>query len=103
MWFLALFSFVFSVVLVGVSVFPGILEQVPSDLRAIGGGAYGLLAFGLASWRLLGPNRTGGPRRRGSALVVPLCVVVTPLLLLTHTPRGTSIHRREAGRVLSSP
>jgi hypothetical protein len=101
-WFLALFSFVLSVVLVGLSVFPGVLEQVPSDLRAIGGGAYGLLAFGLGSWRLLGPNRTGRPRRRGSALVVLLCVVVTPLLLLTHTPRRILFgqHRGEFEKLL---
>jgi hypothetical protein len=86
-WFLATLSFVLSVVLVGLSIFPGILEQVPADISWIAGGAYGLFALVLAGCRLLKPNRTGQPGRRTSAVIVLLCLVVTPLLLLTHTPR----------------
>lgn len=87
MWFLAILSFVLSVLLLGLSIFPGVLEQVPSAVWKVAGGAFVLVALVLAGWRLLKPNRTGQPRHRASALVVLLCLVVTPLLLLTHTPR----------------
>lgn len=87
MWFLALFSFVLSVVLAGLSVFPGVLEQVPADLTRFAGGAFGLLAAGAASWHLIGPARPGKPRQRRSAAVALVCLATTPLLLLTQTPR----------------
>jgi hypothetical protein len=101
-WFLAILSFVLSVLLLGLSIFPGILEQVPSVVWRYAGGAYGLIALGLTARRLLGPNRTGQPRRRGSAVVVLLCLIVTPLLLLTHTPRRVmfSQHRGEFEKLL---
>ena len=87
MWFLALFSLVLSGVLLALSIVPGVLEQVPPKVTLYLGGAFGLFASGLATWHLLGPARPGRPRRRGMAVVVLLCLAVTPLLLLTAVPR----------------
>ena len=96
MWFLALFSFVLSVFLLGLSVFPGVLEQVPADVLAVAGGAFGLFAGGTAAWHLLRPVRPGQSRRRGSAVVVLLCLAVSPILLGTHTPRRLVFQRHQA-------
>lgn len=96
MWFLALFSFVASFVLVGLSVFPGVLEQVPTAVvRALGGAAV-LLASGAATWHLFGPSRPGKPRRRRPALVILLCLAITPTLLLTSTPRRLVFRQHQA-------
>lgn len=96
MWFLALFSAVGSFVLLGLSVFPGVLEQVPTAVVRYLGGALGLLATGAASWHLFGPSRPGRPRQRRSALVVLVCLALTPLLLLTATPRWLVFRQHQA-------
>lgn len=82
MWFLALTSFVLSGVLLGLSAFPGVLEQVPFG-PWIGGGL-AVVAAVLALRHLL---RSGRPRRWVSAFVVLLCAAVTPYLLWTNVPR----------------
>jgi hypothetical protein len=82
MWFLALVSCVLSGVLLGLSAFPGVLEQVPFG-PAVGGGL-ALVAAAVAVRHLL---RSGRPRRRASAAVVLVCAAVTPYLLLTDVPR----------------
>lgn len=87
MWFLALLSFVLSVVLLGLSVFPGPLEQLPVAMSRYVGGAYLLFASLLAMRRLFGPLEPGKPRHRGLAIVVLLCLLITPFALLTDTPR----------------
>jgi hypothetical protein len=104
-WFLATLSFFLTVLLVGLSIFPGVLEQVPLDVWKIAGGVYGLVGLSLATWRLLKPNRTGQPRRRASALVVLACLLVTPLLLVTHTPRRIVFrqHQGEFEKLLEHP
>jgi hypothetical protein len=94
-WFLALFSVVVSFVLIGLSVFPGVLEPVPTTVTRILGGAFGLFAAGAASWHLIGPARPGKPRRRKSALIVLLCLAATPALLLTSTPRWLAFHQHQ--------
>ncbi len=103
MWFLALLSFVLSVVLLGLSVFPGVLEQVPATVTLVAGGAVGLFASGVASWHLVGPARPGRPRQRRSAVVVLLCFAITPLLLWTNTPRAVVFrqHRGEFEALLA--
>jgi hypothetical protein len=86
-WFLALLSFVLSVVLLGLSIFPGPLEQVPVTTSRYVGGVYMLFAAVVALRRLLGPTQPGKVRQRGSAVIVLLCLLITPLLLYTDTPR----------------
>jgi hypothetical protein len=87
MWFLALFSVVLSGVLLALSIFPGLLEQIPERPAIIVGGGFALLAAGLAAWHLVRPARQDRPRRRTSALVVLVVMIVTPLLLAMHVPR----------------
>ncbi|HKB05779.1 MAG TPA: hypothetical protein VKD90_26520 [Gemmataceae bacterium] len=82
MWFLALASFVLSGFLLGLSVFPGVLEQIPSPVDWVLGGGLALVATGLAVRHLFESAR---PRRR--AIVVLLCAVLTPILLLANVPR----------------
>jgi hypothetical protein len=82
MWFLATASFVLSVLLVGLSVFPGVLEQVPFGPWIVGGLA--LVVAALAVRHLLRAGRSRGWR---SAVVALVCVALTPCLLLTNTPR----------------
>jgi hypothetical protein len=86
-WFLALFSIVVSGVLLALSVVPGVLEQVPTNVTLFLGGAFGVFASGTATWHLFGPARPGKPRRRGIAVVILLSLAITPLLLLTAVPR----------------
>jgi hypothetical protein len=81
-WFLALVSLVLSGVLLGLSVFPGVLEQVPSPFGGVLGGGLALVAAALAVRHLI---RSGRPRRQ--AAVVLVCAVVTPILLVTNVPR----------------
>ena len=76
MWFLALVSCVLSGVLLGLSAFPGVLEQVP---------------FGPA---------VGGGLALVAAAVVLVCAAVTPYLLLTDVPRR-ALFGRYRGRNLS--
>jgi hypothetical protein len=83
-WFLALASLVLSGVLLGLSVFPGVLEQVPSPLGWVIGGGLALAATALAVRHLF---RAGMPRRRTSATVTLVLSVLTPVLLLTSVPR----------------
>ena len=95
MWFLALFSAVGSFVLVGLSVFPGVLEQIPTTVTRVLGGAFGLFATGAASWHLIRPTTPGKPRQRKSALLVLVCLAATPALLLTSTPRWLAFRRHQ--------
>lgn len=96
MWFLALFSVVFSGVLLALSAFPGVLEQFPARAALVAAGVVGLLASGAVSWHLFGPARPGRPRQRRSALVVLLTLAATPALLLTDTPRRILFRRHQA-------
>ena len=96
MWFLALFTVVGSFVLVGLSLFPGVLDQLPAEAARIAAGVVGLFAAGAAGWHLIGPARPGKPRQRVSAVVVLLCLAVTPTLLLTDTPRTLMFRQHQA-------
>jgi hypothetical protein len=95
-WFLALFSIVLSGVLLALSAVPGVLDQVPTAVTGALGGAFGLLASGAASWHMFGPGRPGKPRRRGTAVVVLVCLVVTPLLLLNAVPRRLMFRQHQS-------
>lgn len=87
MWFSALFSIVASGALLALSVFPGILEQVPDQSARFVGGVLALLIGPPALWELVRPARSDRPRRRVTALVVLAALVLTPTLLLTNVPR----------------
>jgi hypothetical protein len=81
MWFLALVSIVLSGVLLALSAFPGVLEQIPTSVaRALGGGA--VVVAGVLALRQV----VRSDRRRW-AVVVLVVAVLTPTLLLTHVPR----------------
>jgi hypothetical protein len=94
-WFLALFSVAGSFVLIGLSVFPGVLEQIPTTVTRVVGGAFGLFATGAASWHLVRPLAPGRRRQRTSALVVLVCLAATPALLLTSTPRWLAFRQHQ--------
>jgi hypothetical protein len=81
MWFLALFAVVSSGVLLGLSAFPGVLEQIPRTVALVGGGGAALVAAVLALRHLVRSNR------RRWAVVALGAAVLTPTLLLTHVPR----------------
>jgi hypothetical protein len=83
-WFLALASVVLSGVLLALSAFPGVLEQIPSPIALAAGGGVALGAAALAVRHLV---RSGPPRRRASAVVILACAILTPTLLLTNVPR----------------
>jgi len=87
-WFLALFCVTGSGVLVFLSVVPGMLEQVPDRVAWIVGGVFAFLAGILAVRHLLRSMRAERPRPRPtSGIIVLLALVLTPILLYTHTPR----------------
>jgi hypothetical protein len=95
-WFLALFTVVFSGGVLALSAVPGVLEQVPNTVRLVVGGPLLLFASGIASWHFFGPPRPGRPRRRGHALIILLCIAVTTLLLLTSVPRRLLFRQHQA-------
>jgi hypothetical protein len=97
-WFLALAAFVLSGVLLGLSAFPGVLEQVPSPVDWVLGGGSVLVAAAVAVRHL---SRRGRSRR--SAAVVLACALVTPCLLLTNAPRRAAFgkYRGEFEKLLA--
>jgi hypothetical protein len=94
-WFLAVLTFVLSVVVLGLSIFPGPLEQVPVTLGRSIAGACTFIAFVLALAQLFRASR-GERRQRGSAIVVLVCLVATPLLLFTDLPRRLVFQQHQA-------
>jgi hypothetical protein len=96
MWFLALFTTVFSGILLGLSVFPGPLELLPATLANVLGASFVLLA-GVAALQHLGRTPTEERRRhRISALVVLVSLVATPILLATNQPRRLMFQHYES-------
>jgi hypothetical protein len=89
-WFLALVSVVLSGVLLSLSAFPGVLEQIPSPIGLVVGGGCALVAAALAVRHLF---RAGAQRRRTSAAVVLVLAVLTPILLLTNVPRRAAFKK----------
>jgi hypothetical protein len=95
-WFLALFSAVLSGVLIGLSIFPGPLEMMPTVLVYSLGGTFVVLSGIGAILRIVRSLGEALPRRRTSAFVVLLCVIVTPILLATHVPRRIVFQQYES-------
>jgi hypothetical protein len=86
MWFLALFAVVLSGVLLGLSAFPGVLEQIPRTVALVAGGGLIVVLAGLAVRRLFRP-------RRRWAVVVLAAVALAPTLLYLHVPRRVLFHQ----------
>jgi hypothetical protein len=93
MWFLALVSFVLSFLLLGLNVFPGLLEQIPSPVGWVLGAGSVLVAVAVTVRHLL---RAGRPRHWRSAAVVLLCAALTPTLLLSNVPRRVAFRKYQA-------
>jgi len=87
MWFLALFTVVGSGLLLGMSVFPGLIEQVPRKYSFSLGGLYSGFALAVTLRHLLRTKTDGIPRQRISACLVLVALVLTPVLLGTYIPR----------------
>src|SRR5262245_337947 len=95
MWFLALFSTVFCGVLLTLSAWPGMLEQIPSRSALIVGISAAAIAGVLAIWSFVRPARPNSPRRRTAAIVVLVWAIATPLLLTTHNIQRLAIRRHQ--------
>jgi hypothetical protein len=104
MWFLALFAVVGSGILFALSIFPGLLAQVPDRPAFILCVIFAVGAGGLALLRLMRPLRPGQPRRRASAIVVLVALVLAPSFLTTHVPRRAvfRINRTEFETLLAT-
>lgn len=87
MWFLALCTIVGSGLLLLLSAFPGMLEQVPRNLALILSGLYVFLALAITLRHLLRASSDERPRRRVSAYLVLVTLILTPVLLGTYLPR----------------
>jgi hypothetical protein len=96
MWFLALFSFFLSIVLCALSIFPGMLEQVPPRVAFVASAIYALFAIAVVAWHLLATKRRGQPRSRASVVITLCTLVITPILLTTYSPRRLVFQRYRA-------
>ena len=96
MWFLALSSVVGSGVLFGLSIFPGLLEQVPDRPAFIACVIFAVGAGGFALLRLMRPVRPDQPRRRTSAVVVLVALVIASSFLTTLVPRRAVFRANQA-------
>ena len=96
MWFLALLSVVGSGILFGLSIFPGLLDQIPDRPSFIMCVVFAVAAGGFALLRLMRPVRPDQPRRRGSAIVVLVALVLAPSFLTAHVPRRAVFRMNQA-------
>jgi hypothetical protein len=105
MWFLALLAVVGSGVLFGLSIFPGLLEQVPDRPAFILCVIFAVAAGGFALLRLMRPVRPDQPRRRASAIVVLVALVLASTFLAAHVPRRAvfRVTRAEFEALLVNP
>ena len=87
MWFLSLFTVVGSGLLLGLSVFPGVLEQVPRKYSFSMAGLYAGFAVAVTLRHLLRAKTDGTRPQRVSASLVLAALVLTPVLLGTYIPR----------------
>ncbi|MSR54699.1 MAG: hypothetical protein EXS09_15640 [Gemmataceae bacterium] len=87
MWFLSLFTVVGSGLLLGLSFFPGLLEQVPRKYSFAIGGLYIGFALAITLRHLFQARAEGIRRQRIAACLVLLSLVLTPLVLASHIPR----------------
>lgn len=87
MWFLSLFTVVGAGLLLGLSVFPGVLEQMPRRYSYSLGGLYIVFAAVTALLHLFRTKTDGGQRQRIAVGLVFAALILTPLLLGTYIPR----------------
>jgi hypothetical protein len=96
MWFLALLSVVGTGVLFGLSIFPGLLEQVPDRPAFILCVIFAVAAGGFALLRLMRPVRPDQPRRRASAIVVLVALVLASSFLTARVPRRAVFRAKQS-------
>lgn len=96
MWFLALLTVVGSGVLFGLSIFPGLLEQIPDRPAFILCVIFAVVAGGSALLRLMRPARPNEPRRRTSSLVVLVALVLASTFLTARVPRRAVFRATQA-------
>ncbi len=87
MWFTGLFTFVLSVVLLALSVFPGMQEQIPPRTAVIVGAIYAFFAIAVVLWHVVAARRASRRPQRLSVSITLLSLIITPILLVTYTPR----------------
>ncbi|HEX3149970.1 MAG TPA: hypothetical protein VHR66_17970 [Gemmataceae bacterium] len=87
MWFLAIFTFVLSVVVLGLSIFPGPLEMAPPTASRIAGGAYMVFAATAIIRHVHRSRQTEKSIQRGSVAAMLLLLASTPTLLWFDVPR----------------
>jgi len=97
MWFLALFTVVGSGLLLGMSVFPGVLEQVPRKFSFAIGTLYIAFALVVTLRHLLRAKTEGSRRQRISAGLVLATLALTPILLGTYVPRRLLFQQYQSG------